>query len=119
MVYFFAVPPIEEKPDDFLNRLAGLCKYALSNYGGKTQMTKLSAAMASRESAIEIGLQWLAAGGHLSVTVDEDEVTLSAEKAEVNQYLQKELYTALKGVLNETAAYRKYFSSADLKALIQ
>jgi hypothetical protein len=75
--------------------------------------------MASRESAIEIGLQWLAAGGHLSATVDENEVTLSAEKSEVNQYLQKELYTALKGALNETAAYRKYFSSADLKALIQ
>jgi hypothetical protein len=53
------------------------------------------------------------------VTVDEDEVTLSTEKAEVNQYLQKELYTALKGVLNETAAYRKYFSSTDLKVLIQ
>jgi len=117
-IYVFAVPPAEEKTDDFLNRLAGLCKYALSNYGGKTQIQKLAAAMASRESAIEIGLQWLAAGGHLSVSVDEDEVVLSAEKAEVNQYLQKELYIALKGVLNETAAYRKYFSSADLKALI-
>lgn len=127
LVYVFAVPPAEDsanaygtgKPEDFLNRLTGLCKYTLSNYGGKTNVTKLAAAMASRESAIEIGLQWLAAGGHLSVTVDDDEVTLSAEKAEVNQYLQKELYTALKGVLNEITAYRKYFSSADLKVLIQ
>jgi len=118
-VYVFAVPPAEDKPEDFLSRLTGLCKYTLSNYGGKTQVTKLAAAMASRESAIEIGLQWLAAGGHLSVTVDEDEATLSAEKGEVNQYLQKELYVALKGILNETAAYRKYFSSADLKVLIQ
>jgi hypothetical protein len=46
------------------------------------------------------------------VTVDEDEVTLSAEKGEINQYLQKELYVALKGILNETTAYRKYFASA-------
>jgi hypothetical protein len=75
--------------------------------------------MASRESAVEIGLQWLAAGGHLSVEVGGDEVTLSVEKTGSNQYLQKEFYTALKGVLNETASYRKYFSSADLKALIQ
>lgn len=118
-VYVFAVPPAEDKPEDFLSRLTGLCKYTLSNYGGKTQVTKLAAAMASRESAIEIGLQWLAAGGHLSVTVDEDEATLSAENGEGNQYLQKELYVALKGILNETAAYRKYFSSADLKVLIQ
>jgi single-stranded-DNA-specific exonuclease len=115
----FAVPPVEEKPEDYLHRLAGLCKYAINQRSGKATVHELAAAMASRESAIEIGLQWLAAGGHLSVNVDEDEVVLSAEKAEVNQYLQKELYTALKGVLNETTAYRKYFSSAELKALIQ
>jgi len=132
-IYVFAVSPSEgdsttlradsvmlkANPEDFLNRLTGLCKYTLSNYGGKTNVTKLAVAMASRESAIEIGLQWLAAGGHISVTVDEDEVLLSAEKMEVNQYLQKELYTALKGVLNETTAYRKYFSSTDLKVILQ
>jgi single-stranded-DNA-specific exonuclease len=123
-VYVFAVPPAEnlsitlKAAEEFLNRLTGLCKYTLSNYGGKTQVTKLAAAMASREGAVETGLQWLAAGGHLSVTVDEDEVTVSAEKGEVNQYLQKELYVALKGMLVETAAYRKYFASADLNTLI-
>jgi single-stranded-DNA-specific exonuclease len=110
-VYVFAVPPAEEKAEDFLNRLTGLCKYALNNYNGKTQVTKLAAAMASRGSAVEIGLRWLAAGGHLFVTVDEDDVTLSAEKAKGNQYLQRELYIALKGALNETAAYRKYIAS--------
>jgi len=118
-VYVFAVPPAEDKPEDFLSRLTGFCKYTLNNYGGKTQVTKLAAAMASRESAIEIGLQWLAAGGHLSVAVDGNEVNLSAEKAEGNQYLQKELYIALKGTLNETTAYRKYFAVADLKMFIR
>ncbi len=118
-VYAFAIPPAEEKIEDFLNHLTGLCKYALGNYDGKTRIEKLAAAMASRESAIEIGLQWLAAGGHLSVETDGNEITLSARKGETNQYLQKELYMALKGALSETAAYRKYFSSADLKTLIQ
>jgi len=118
-VYVFAIPPAEEKPEDFLNRLTGLCKYALGNYGGKTKITKLAAAMASRESAIEIGLQWLAAGGHLSVSVEDDEISLSAEKTVTNQYLQKELYIALKGVLNETSAYRKYFATAqDISEII-
>jgi hypothetical protein len=65
------------------------------------------------------GLEWLAAGGHFSVAVDDDEATLFAEKPEVNPYLQKELYTALKGVLNETTAYRKYFAAiTDIKGLI-
>jgi len=118
-VYIFALPPAEEQPEEFLNRLAGLCKYALNRRGGRATIQEFAAAMASRESAVEIGLQWLAAGGHLSVDVGGDEVTLSVEKTGSNQYLQKEFYTALKGVLNETASYRKYFSSADLKALIQ
>jgi hypothetical protein len=41
------------------------------------------------------------------------------EKPEPNQYLQAELYVALKGILNETVAYRKYFATvADVKALV-
>jgi single-stranded-DNA-specific exonuclease len=118
-VTVFAVPPAEEKPEAFLNRLTGLCKYALSNYGGRIQFPKLAAALAARESAVEIGLQWLAAGGHLSVSVEEDEVVLSAQKPEANPYLQKELFTALRGVLAETAAYRKYVSTTgDLERLM-
>jgi hypothetical protein len=124
-VYVFSTPPAEDPSaapkitEEFLSKLTGLCKYTLNNYNGKTQVKKLASALASREGAVEIGLQWLAAGGHLSVTVDEDEVTLSAEKSEANQYLQKELYIALKGVLSETAAYRKYFASANLEILLQ
>ncbi|MBI5295941.1 MAG: single-stranded-DNA-specific exonuclease RecJ [Chloroflexi bacterium] len=118
MVYVFAIPPAEEKPDDFLKRLAGLCKFALNQHGGQATLSALAVAMAARESAVEIGLQWLAAGGHLSVSVDGDAVTLSATKPEGNPYLQKELFVALRGVLNETAAYRKYVSSANLETLL-
>ena len=118
-VTVFAFPPAEEKPEAFLNRLTGLCKYTLSNYGGRTPLAKLAAALAARESAVEIGLQWLAAGGHLSVNVEEDEVTLSAQKLEANPYLQKELFVALRGVLVETAAYRKYVgATGDLERLM-
>ncbi len=114
----FAIPPAEEKPEDYLNRLAGLCKYAINQRGGKATVHELAAAMASRENAIEIGLEWLAAGGQLSVVMDEDIIKLSAEKQEKNPYLQTELYTALKGILNETSAYRKYFATVDLKTLL-
>ncbi|MHB8778667.1 MAG: single-stranded-DNA-specific exonuclease RecJ [Anaerolineales bacterium] len=115
----FAVPPAEEKPEDYLHRLAGLCKYAINQRGGKAAVHELAAAMASRESAIQIGLEWLAAGGHLSMGMEEDQVTLSAaeDSGSSNKYLQAELFLALKGILNETSAYRKYFASADLKTL--
>ena len=55
-VYVFAIPPAEEKAGDFLNRLAGLCKYVLNQQSGKTTVHELTAAMASRESAIQIAL---------------------------------------------------------------
>lgn len=69
--------------------------------------------MASRESAIQIGLEWLAA----SVNIEEDIINLSTEKQEKNPYLQAELFIALKGILNETSAYQKYFATVDLKTL--
>jgi hypothetical protein len=118
-ISIFAVPPAEEKAEEYLNRLAGLCKYAINQRGGKATVHELAAAMASREVAVQIGLEWLAAGGQLSVSIEEDAVDLSAEKQEKNPYLQAELFTALKGILNETSAYRKYFASADLKTLLQ
>jgi hypothetical protein len=111
VVYIFAVLPAEEKPNDFLSRLAGLCKYAVNRRGGKATIPELAAAMASREAAVEIGLEWLTAGGQLSVSIEEDAVDLSTGKQEKNPYLQAELFIALKGLLNETAAYRKYFAT--------
>jgi single-stranded-DNA-specific exonuclease len=115
----FAVPPAEERPEDYLNRLAGLCKYAINQRGGKATVHELAAAMASRESAIDFGLQWLAAGGQLTVINEEDIINLSAAKQEKNPYLQAELFIALKGILNETSAYRKYFATVDLKTIFQ
>jgi single-stranded-DNA-specific exonuclease len=119
IVHVFAVPPAEETTEDFLNRLAGLCKFALNKKEGKTTLHELAAAMTAREIAVEIGLQWLSATGQLSVNVDEDQVGLKAAAQEKNPYLQAELFIALRGVLNETSAYRKYFATAtDLKKLL-
>ena len=118
-IHVFAIPPVEEKPDDFLNRLAGLCKYALNQRGGQATMREFAAATAAREGAIHLGLEWLAASGQLAVGVDEDRVSLSMEKREKNPYLQAELFVALRGILNETSAYRKYFATAtDLGGLL-
>lgn len=119
IVYVFGIPPAEQKPDEFLTYLAGLCKFVLNQRRGKTTISELAAASAARESAIQIGLEWLAAGGQLSVSMEDDNVTLSKEMQEKNPYLQAELFTALKGVLNETSAYRKYFATADLNKIFQ
>lgn len=118
IVYVFAVSPTEEKAEEFLAHLAGLCKFVLNQRSGKTTLAELASPLAARDNAIQVGLEWLAAGGQLSVRFDDDQVSLTAEKTERNPYLQVELFTALKDILNETAAFRKYFATADLKNLI-
>ncbi len=118
-VYVFAVSPAEDKPQEFLKRLTGLCKFALNQKGGQTSLRELTAAMAARETAVEIGLEWLAAGGHLSLTKNEEELVLSAGRQEKDPYLQAELFIALRGALAETAAYRAYFATtADLEGML-
>jgi len=117
-VYVFGISPVEEKPDEFLAHLAGLCKFVLNQRRGKASLRELASAMAARESAVRIGLEWMAAGGHISVTGEEDALFLSRENSEPNQYLQKELYLAIKGILEETAAYRAHFARADIDNLM-
>lgn len=119
IIYVLAIPPAEEKPDDFLKRLAGLCKYAINQRSGNADIQGLAAAMAAREAAIRIGLEWLGASGQVKVQVETEQVLLSAEKAGPNPYLQAELFIALKGILNESSAYRKYFAKAQAESLFE
>ena len=117
IVHVFGVSPPKEKTDAFLARLAGMAKFAINNKSGRVSINELASATAQRVSAVRIGLEWLAAGGHVTAVPEGEAVLLSAGKGEANQYLQKELYVAVKGILEETAAYRDYFSSAKVESL--
>jgi hypothetical protein len=116
-IYLFGVSPNAEKADDFLSRLAGMAKYVINNKEGKASVQEFAAATAQHENAVRIGLEWLAAGGHVSIVSEEESLFLSKGNHEVNQYLQRELYIAVKGILEETAAYRAHFTGADINNL--
>lgn len=120
-VYLFGVSPAPEKPDAFLTRLAGLAKYVINQKGGKVTVGELSAATGQREGAVRLGLEWLAAGGHISMQRDasQDALLLFSGNGELNQYLQRELYIAVKGILAETAAYRDHFQRAKADSLME
>ena len=117
-IYVFGISPPEEKPDEFLSHLAGLCKYVINQRRGKISLSELASATAQREGAVRIGLEWLAAGGHISVVSEEDALLISKGSGETNQYLQKELYIAVRGILEETTAYRAHFAKADINNLM-
>lgn len=119
-LYVFGISPAPQKTDEFLSRLAGMTKFTINNRNGKVSIKELASAMAQRESVIRISLEWLVAGGHIAVTGDAgaDALVLSKGNGETNQYLQKELFTAIKGILEETAAYRDYFARANIESII-
>ena len=118
-IYIFAVSPAEERADEFLAKLAGLTKFAINQRGGRVTAVELAGVTGQREGAVRIGLEWLAAGGHVSIQGDasQDAYLLSRGTGETNQYLQKELYMGVKGILQETAAYRAHFVRSSVDAL--
>ncbi len=118
-VYVVAVTPPTEITDDFLIHLTGLTKFAIKQRGGKVKLTELASATAHREATIRLGLEWLAAGGHLLIEGEDNELQLTKGDGIANQYLQRELYIAIKGLLEETAAYRAHFAKADSKTLLE
>ena len=83
-------------------------------------MAELAAATGHREGAIRLGLEWLAAGGHVAISGEGDAHTarLSAGKDAMNPYVQKEVYLAVRGILEESAAYRQYFARANLESVM-
>ncbi|HEX2696616.1 MAG TPA: single-stranded-DNA-specific exonuclease RecJ [Anaerolineales bacterium] len=118
-IYLFAVAPTTEKTDEFLARLAGMAKFAINQRGGKVSPQELATSTAQREATIRIGLEWLGAGGHIKIQNDADEVRLSEGDGQSNPYLQRELYIAVKGSLEETAAYRTHFAKAEAESLFE
>ncbi len=118
-IYLIGISPTPEKADAFLSRLAGLAKYAINQKAGKVTVGELAVATGQREGTIRLGLEWLAAGGHISIRRDDETVRLSAGNGESNQYLQRELYLAVKGILEETEAYRAHFQRAEAERLIK
>lgn len=118
-VYLFAASQPEAKTDDFLSQLAGLAKFVINQRAGKVTVQDLAGVTGQREKAVEIGLEWLAAGGHISIERPNGTLLLSRGKGETNQYLQKELFVAVRGILEETAAYRSHFIKANLDSLFE
>ena len=66
-VHIFGVSPEPEKADAFLARIASMAKYVINQKNGETTIQELAAATGQRARSVQLGLEWLAAGGHVSV----------------------------------------------------
>ena len=78
-VYLIAAAPDaldDEKP--FLSHLAGMAKFAIQRREGRATISQMAAACGHRELTVRLGLEWLAASGHIGLKVDGDAVTLAS-----------------------------------------
>lgn len=116
-ILLFAIDPGMDQPETFLERLAGLAKFALNKRSGKANLSRLAAATAQRISAVLAGLDWLHAKGLLAYTLPcGNEIHLTASKIQdPEQLLLAE--TRLRAILKETAAFRAYFMRSDPEML--
>jgi single-stranded-DNA-specific exonuclease len=117
-VYLVGKNPPEFTPQQFLTHLAGLVKYTLAKKDGKTEISTLAAVTAQRESTIRLGLEWLAAGGQVHVETDDDDVFFSKPSTSGEPYAQADLFLAVKGLLEETVAFREHFRTSKVETIL-
>lgn len=127
-VYLFATNPHIDRPDVFLKRLAGLIKYALHNQQlpgvqvpgtqVKVHLSSLAALTSHRIQTVRVGLLWLAHKGHIIIYNSEGDEWIIGEGNGLHTDQSKETARQLRSLLDETAAYRAFYTRADKNSLI-
>ena len=113
----FASDPSLDNLKPFMERLAGLAKYALKEKDGMINLSQLAAAMAHSSLTVRLGLEWLEARGHLTIaTVGEDKLELRSG-GEVDAALATALQAQVVELLDESRAWREYYARASVEAL--
>jgi single-stranded-DNA-specific exonuclease len=117
IVYLFAFEPPTARLRVFVERLTGMVKHDLRVREGWVDTRRLAAALGHREITVRAGLNWLAARGQLRIIEETDEGTLTLKAGgEVASDFEK-AQSHLRGLLEETAAYRRHFRTAPTEAL--
>ena len=107
-----------DTPREFLQRLTGLVKYDVTSRGGRCQVSRLAAALGHRGLTVRKGIDWLEARGLISVIHAEgDELMLDRAERRPADFLDT-VYRELQALLEETAAYRAFYSRVEARSLL-
>lgn len=119
-VILFAHDPGLDEAQAFLERLAGVAKFALQARQGQVDLTAAAAATAQRVSTVQAGLEWLAARGQVRITEQEEGFWhLATGTGQPDPARADTLRAHLDALLAETAAYRTYVRNAPAPAVLQ
>lgn len=116
-IYLFNTTSNLDHLEPFLKFVAGAVKYAIMHDAGRVMVSRLAARVANRESSVRLAIAWLEAQGHVTIVGEEDDIVVVQADGE-KQLTQADAIKVQLGVLlAEVAAYRVYFSRADLGLL--
>jgi single-stranded-DNA-specific exonuclease len=109
-VLTFGTNPAVDTLDAFVQRFAGLLKFA-ARRGDALRLCRLAGAMAHTEATIRVGLAWFAARGYYTVqALDTGLIRVGAgDNQPVSASDVAEQQARLQRHLNEAAAYRRYW----------
>ena len=107
-------------PRSSIKHLMGLIKYTIEHQGGITTYQNLAAATAQNSITIKHAITWLISKGEIiQISETEDEIHLSTGGVQQNPQLAEIQWEETQQLLEETIAYRSYFSRADKDSLLQ
>ena len=118
-LHLFAVDPTIIRAEQFISSLAGLCKQSMRHHKGRIALGRLAAATAHREETVRAGLAWLAAKGDLTVVQEDENAVTLGGGITVDQEASIRAEAAVRELLAETSAYRGFFATAPIEALIR
>ena len=117
-VIFFAHDAGLDEAGPFLERLAGMVRFALQARGGQMDLAAAAAGLGHRTPTIEAGLGWLAAGGQVGVVErGETHWRLARGQGQADPEQVERARQRLEALLAETAAYRDYLRRAPAESL--
>jgi single-stranded-DNA-specific exonuclease len=115
-VCLVALEPATEEYRVFLERLMGMVKHDVRARDGHVNVGRLAAAIGHREPTVRAGLQWLEVRGKLRV-VGTGEESMTLQRGGEPSPDPHGVESLLRRLLNETAAYRRFFRAAPVEAL--
>lgn len=118
-VVLFAVPGGSDSPADFLKNLTGMVRYALRARGGQVALFRLAEALNQRISVVEAGIRWLSARGFITIQAESQEGWRLAQGGVPDPERVKLMETALRSILQETAAFRSFYTRAEPEEILE
>jgi len=114
-IIVFAVEPKPSSYQAYMERLAGLAKYAGRDANESVNLKILANACAVNTEAIRVGLHLWQAMGKIKVAFDENNVKITLEGNTPDSGSIQIYQNILETLLEEIQAYRHYFQTGDLQ----